>query len=315
MIADIILQPVEVIRKGEMTFPTILDNTTISGYRNCPTSAYWRTHRKRVPVEKSIHLIAGGAFAKGLEVTRKKFFDEGMPFDYAIAHGAARLVDAYGDYSPPQGYDNKGVLNLVGALGYYFDTWPIDRIITPLRQDSGKHGIEFSFAVPIPGVKHPETGGDLLYCGRFDMFGIHEGTKMLLGEDDKTTSQLGNTWLNRWPLSNQLSGYSWGAQEYGIPIAGFVLRGVSLLKNNYGHADTITYRRAWQLKEFVQNLQATVNDMIRDWQRGYWTKNYDSACASYGGCAYRTLCDSPNPEDWVDQYYVENTFNPLDSRD
>lgn len=298
-----------------LTFPEHFDNTTISGYRNCPKSAYWRTHRLIVPADRSVHLIAGGAFAKGLEVTRKRYFDDGLKFDEALAHGCAAAIAAYGTYNPLPQHGNKSLDNILSALGYYFEVWEIDRTIIPVKQPNGKHSIEFSFAVPIPGVTHPETGHPLLYTGRFDMFGKHETLKLTLGEDDKTTSQLGKTWMEQWGMANQISGYSWAAAEYGIPLAGFCLRGISLLKSGHGNAEVITYRPTWRLNEFLMDLIDTIRSMIADWRRGYWVRNSAVTCNAYGGCGYRLLCESPNPEDWVDQYYEPNTFNPLKQTD
>lgn len=295
-------------------FPLCLDNTMVSAYRSCPTKFMYNYARKLSGVAQSVHLVAGAAFARGLEVTRKEFFDKGTDFATALARGAAALVVAYGDFQPNQFQMAKSVENMIGALGFYFDTWPINRIIVPYKQENNTHAIEWSFAIPIPGVLHPDTGEPLLYAGRFDMVGVHE-YGMLLGEDDKTTSQLGDQWFKQWPLANQVSGYCWAAQEYGIPLAGFNLRGVSLLKNNFGHADAITYRRAWMIKAFLESLTRTVKDMIRDYGEGKWEQSFGNACSQFGGCSYFDLCNSPNPEDWISQYYVPNTWNPMASRD
>jgi hypothetical protein len=273
--------------------------------------------------ETSIHLTSGGAFAKGLEVTRKRYFDFGDSFEVALAKGAAALFGDYGYVEPHPKYQGKAAPNLIGALAYYFETWPIDRIITPYKPSaSSNHAIEWNFSVPIPHLKHPDTNEPILYCGRFDMIGEHEGLKMLMGEDDKTTSQLGDSWFNRWRLSNQILGYSWGAREHGINLGGFNIRGVSLLKNNYGHAEAPIMVNGWQIDRFVGNLIITVRRMVEVYKedvagRGISPIEMDmsNACAAFGGCDYLPLCESPDPSQWIPINYVVNEWNPLASRD
>lgn len=313
------------------TFPKVLDNTMVSTYRSCPTKFWWRHQRMLQRGETSIHLISGGAFAKGLEVTRKAYFDDNTPFDIALAKGAAALFKEYGFVEPHPKYAAKAVSNMIGALAYYFETWPINSIMLPyLPTANARHAIEWNFSTPIPNVSHPDTGAPLLYCGRFDMVGKHQ-SGMLLGEDDKTTSQLGDSWFNRWKLSSQILGYCWGARQHDINLAGFCVRGVSLLKNNYGHAEGLVLVNEWQLDRFVENLQATAERMIASYvaDKAFpqgnrircipilpaYELDMGGTCSAYGGCDYLPLCESPEPESWIDANYVEREWNPLASRD
>lgn len=264
--------------------------------------------------ETSIHLISGGAFAKGLEVVRKSYFDKGLSFEESFSLGSAALIGAYGNVEPHPKYGAKNVWNLIGAMEYYFKTWPIDRIILPNKRPDGIHEIEYNFVLPIPNTTHPNHGGPILYCGRFDMVGKHENG-MLLGEDDKTTTQLGESWFNRWRLSNQLIGYTWGAQEHGFPLGGFNIRGVSLLKHSYGSADAVVMIGRGRVKLFLENLQKTVNRMVRSYTNNEWEYDLGGSCSAYGGCDYLPLCEASDPEDWIEPNYVVNEWNPLASRD
>lgn len=297
-----------------LSFPSVLDNTMIRAWRACPKKFWWGYMRNLHPTDESIHLLAGAAFAKGLEVTRKSFYDLGEDFDTALARGAAALIQAYGAFEADQWHENKAWDRLLGALGHYFIEWPITGPIVPFRAPGAPtHAIEYSFAVPIPGVKHPENNGPLIYAGRFDFVGDYNGIR--LGVDDKTTSQLGKSWLTQWVLPNQLLGYTWGARETGQALAGFEVRGTSLLKNSYGHmADTKMFPR-WKVELFERELIATIQEMIRDWERDYWRMDLASACSAYSGCPFLMLCDSPSPEDWIPVNFIERVWDPLASRD
>jgi hypothetical protein len=295
-----------------LAFPQVWDNTQLSAYRRCPRRFFYEFIWNKVGDDTNVHLHAGGAFAKGLEVTRMEYFTNKRPLDESLALGGLALIKFYGDFTPRDTNDNKSLPMMLGALGYYFERWPIDQFIVP-AEIGGKPAIEFSFAVPFPKVKHPDTGQPITICGRFDM--IAQAGSILLGEDDKTASMLGTQWLNKWRVGNQITTYCWGAKQYGIPLQGFNIRGIGLYKRGYEGVDAITYRKAWQLEEWERNTEATLNDAIRDYQRGYWSANWADACNSFSGCPYLMLCESAEPEQWLKVNFKDRTWNPLQSRD
>ena len=295
-----------------LTFPKVWDNTQLSAYRRCPRRFLYEFVWNAAPSDTNVHLHAGGAYAKGLEIVRKEFFTNKRPFDEALALGALALIRAYGTFAPRDINDNKSLPMMLGALGYYFERWPIEEGLVPAII-GGQPAIEFSFAVPFPKVLHPDTGEPIIICGRFDM--IAQVGSTLLGEDDKTAGQLGSQWLNKWRVGNQITTYCWGARQYGLPLQGFNMRGIGLYKRGYEGIDAITYRKDWQLAEWEQNTQATLEDAIRDYKRGFWGANWSDACSSFSGCPYLILCESPNPEVWVPVNFVKRDWDPLASRD
>lgn len=297
---------------NNLKFPETWDNTQLSAYRKCARRFMYEFIWNKTAYETNVHLHAGAAFARGLEITRREFFAVKRPFDEALALGGLALIKAYGDFQPREEHSNKSLPMLLGALGFYFERWPIDQGITP-EEISGEPAIEFNFAIPFDRVRHPETNQPIIICGRFDMIGKIAGLR--LGEDDKTASRLGNEWLNKWRVGNQITTYSWGARASGIPLAGFNMRGVGLYKSRYEGIDAITYRKPWQLEEWERNTEATLLDAIRDYQRGFWEANWADSCSAYGGCSYLPLCESEDPKVWIPVNYVDRVWNPLASRD
>jgi len=282
----------------------------LSAFRKCPQNwAY--THGQHIAShETSIHLHAGAAYARGLEVARKEYFIKGTNLDDSLALGALALIKDYGDYD--SGDHAKSLANMLGAMGHYTTQWPFDQGPQPALIE-GNAAIEWNFALPIPGLTHPESGEPLIYCGRFDT--VDQYGSMLMGGDDKTTTQLGQTWFNRWRLANQITGYCWGANEYGIPLSGFRLRGISILSKGYGHAEAITYRKAWQIHEFVRNTQQTITRAIQQWAEGQFEKAWNDACSAYSGCDFMVLCESQQPDMWIPINFKKREWNPLASRD
>lgn len=294
------------------TFPHVWDNTILSAYRKCPRKFMYEFIWNKIGAESNVHLHAGAAFAKGLEIVRKEFFASKRPFDEALALGGLALIRAYGDFIPLDVNSNKSLPMMLGALGFYFERWPITEGIVP-EEIGGEPAIEFNFAVPFERVKHPDTNQPIIICGRFDMIGSISNIR--LGEDDKTAGQLGTQWLNKWRVGNQITTYCWGARASGIPLQGFNMRGVGLYKRGYEGIDAITYRKPWQLEEWERNTEATLLDAIRDYQRGFWGANWSDACSSYSGCSYLPLCESEHPEVWLPVNFVDRTWSPLASRD
>ena len=293
-----------------LPFPELVDNSALSSFKKCPKDWYYSSLRAITRVGGNIHLHAGGAYAAGLEHARKAYYDDNLPADDAIAKGIDAFIRYWGDTDPLH-ETAKSFDRMLYALLEYFEEYPLETdIIKPHKLATGKHGIEFTFAIPLPGVFHPQTGNPILYGGRFDMLAEREGVVFV--EDDKTASQLGSQWSRNWLLDSQFTGYCWAAREYGRPVAGAIIRGISILKNGYGHAQSIVYRPDWQIDRWLETTQHYVKMMIAYWEQDTYPLALDKhSCNSYGGCGYHPLCESPNPEGWIPQEYEPRIWNPL----
>lgn len=296
-------------------FPAVLDNTIVSNFAACERKAYYSFIRSASPTERSVHLVAGKTFAKGLEVTRNEFYVKGQPIDDAINAGALAMIIAWGDFEPAWSSDLEGKNSpktldaMIGALQYYFTVWnPYEDIIKPADMGGGRLGIEFSFAIPLD-IPHPDTGDPLIYAGRSDLITEYNGTLMLV--DEKTTGQLGPTWAKKWDLRSQFMGYTWAAREYGYDVAGCIIRGVSILKKSYGHAQSIVYHQPWLIDNWHSQLYARVQRMIDSWKSGRWMQAFNDECNAYAGCPYRILCSSPDPEKWLPVQFYQRKWDPI----
>jgi hypothetical protein len=56
-------------------FPTHIDASMRSSFAACPRKFFFQYLLRKVPVGTSIHLTFGGAMARGLEITRKAFYE------------------------------------------------------------------------------------------------------------------------------------------------------------------------------------------------------------------------------------------------
>ena len=291
-------------------FPQAIDSTLRSTYVSCGRKyeLMYMNHWK--PQSESVHLVAGAAFARGIEITRRAFHEHGLRHDLAVAEGVIALIRTYGDFEPFPGQENKHWLNMVRALDEYFLTYGLETDPVKPHLSGGKYAIEFTFALPLSlDLLHPESGDPILYTGRFDMLGDYlDGVWAV---DEKTTSYLGKTWYNNWPLRSQLTGYVWAARESGFDCAGALIRGVALRKTGFDFADSPQPRPDWMIQRWRQQVIRDVRRMIENWREGYFDYALDNACTDYGGCTFQEICTSPHPDRWLEANFSRRVWNPL----
>lgn len=288
-------------------FPDAIDSTMIAAYRNCPTEfKHGYVERYRLKGE-SVHLVAGAAFAAGLEVARRSFFVEGMSPEDASAEGMKALVLSYGDFECPEG-ESKTLERMMGALEFYFDNYPLTDDRAQVTKLGDRWAVEFSFAIPLP-YKNPDTGMPLLFAGRSDAVVNYAGGLYIM--DEKTTKQLGATWSKQWDLRAQFTGYAWALRTMGYEPAGSMIRGVSILKTKYETQEAIVGQPKWKIDRWEAEMHRTVQAMLRDYANGDWGYDLGEACNHYGGCAFKTCCNGPDPTPWLNSLYEENEWSPL----
>ena len=294
-------------------FPSTLDSTIIAAFRSCPQKAYRTYIEHWKSVQKSVHLVAGGAFASGIEVARDLFYVQGKPSADAEAEGMQALIKHYGDFECPPD-SAKSLERMIGALEFYFFNYPLGQDgADPIELPNGKRGIEFSFAEPLP-INHPVTGDPLLYTGRSDMVAKRHATG-IWNYDEKTTSSLGATWPRQWELRSQFTGYNWALKKQGIKPAGTIVRGISILKTKYDTMEVPTHRSDYEIQLWEKQTVKDIQRMIQCWMEGYWDYDLDGACTEYGGCALQSICKASNPDEWLPAKFVQRVWDPLERQE
>lgn len=324
---------------GRPMFPHTIDSTILAAFRSCPQKMFRQYVQHWKPTSESVHLVAGGAFAKGLEVARRAFFegvasvptvsyDQANEFKrkvtwadhacpqhdntFATSAGLAALIAAYGDFECPPD-SAKSLERTAGALEFYFERYSLGEDgMLPIQLPDGRSGIEFSFANPLP-VAHPVTGDPILYTGRADLICHFADAVWIL--DDKTTTSLGASWANQWELRSQFTGYCWSAMQQGLEPAGALVRGVSILKTKYDTQQVMTYRTEHEVKRWLYQVERDLDRMMECWRSGWWDYALDTACTEYGGCSLTRICKSPSPDDYLPIYFHQRVWDPLARRE
>ena len=270
----------------------------MASFAACEQKARQEFFLSFVPRESNIHLNTGSAFAKGIEVFRRSYYDPKSSakgdFERARLSGFYALTHAFGLHErEPADDEPKSHCGISAAFESYIHHYhPSKDYLRPYVHE-GVPVIEFSFVLPID-VPHPESGEPLLYSGRFDT--AAELHSSIFGVDEKTTTfSLTERWRKQWDLRSQFTGYCWGARAFGLPVAGVIVRGTSIQKTQITHGEAITYRPQWMIDLWYENLLSRVRRMIHAWEISTFEYNFADACTSYGGCPFVKVC-SANPQ-------------------
>lgn len=321
---------------SNLIFPHTIDSTMLSAFRSCPQK-YFRTYLQHwKPQQQSVHLVAGGAFAKGCEIARQAYYQGEVPIydqktdpetglittvdtgevkscepensEFSVAEGLRALIVHYGDFECPPD-SAKSLERMCGALEYYFEVWPLGADgCPPVQFANGRYAVEFSFAEPLP-FNHPITGQPVLYTGRADMIGEFAGG--IYTVDEKTTTSLGARWGKQWEMRSQFTGYNWAAKKAGIDVSGTLIRGIAVLKTKYNDAQEITSRSDYEIDRWLNQVVRDLTNIQRMWEENYFDYNLDNACNEYGSCSLTSVCKSSDPEAWLPMYFTQKVWDPL----
>jgi hypothetical protein len=301
------------MQKFRPMFPHTIDSTLLAAFRACPQKFFLSYVEHWKGVQKSVHLVAGGAFASAIEAAREAYYVNGKSDSDAEAIGMSALIKSYGDFECPPD-SAKSLERMLGAFEFYLFNYPLGGDgAEPITLPSGRKGIEFSFAEPL-SIAHPVTGNPILYTGRSDMVANRHGTG-IWNYDEKTTSALGATWSRQWEMRSQFTGYNWALLQQGIKPQGTIVRGVSILKTKYDTLEVPTYRSQHEIDLWEKQTLRDIRRMIQCWREGYWDYDLDGACTEYGGCGFQRICKSSNPEEWLPAHFIKRTWDPLERRE
>ena len=315
-------------RSSDLSLPIYIDSSTLALWRSCHRKYFWQVLNSLYPTARSIDLIAGGAFAAGMEAARRLVFTRASnhrpTHDDLLFVAYKAFSREWGDFLPQED-SPKSFENTFQALAEYLRIYPPETdVAQPLRRPDGSPTVEFTFAIPIEeGPKHPETGDHFLFVGRFDLLGAYNDLPCIL--DEKTTTSIGFAWDSQWDLRGQFMGYLWACQQLGYPVNTAVIRGIGILKREYKFATSIKqypqhlidrwYRLLLKdLNAIVHSYRYTTNHVIavtseEDLEEAF-PYNFSDACTAYRGCAFTTLCSAQNAENFFSNY-IRHRWNPL----
>lgn len=296
------INPQEVLRNA--TLPIHIDSTILTTYRACPHRFWWEYILRLRPKLINIHFHAGGCFAGALEAWREAFYMRKLPEKEAQLVAVYTFIRLWKDVqAPPE--STKSFFRVLAALVSYMETYSLATDhLQPLRPNT----FEYAFAIPTK-VIHPVSGDPFMFCGRIDLLALFRGLPAVV--DEKTTTSLGSSFASKWKMRGQFLGYLWAVrQSLGIKANTAIVRGTGILKTQINHLEVPQTYPDFLIDEWEDELTATLQRMVHDWNAGRFPKNFGDACASFSTCNYTDLCTSKKPEIWFSDFGV-NEWNPL----
>ena len=87
-------------------FPIVMDWTQISTFKGCPVKWFY-SHCLHLSEPMSVHLQFGACYAKGLEVTRLAYFQDGIAPDLAVAMGKEAIIASWAKILPSYNEEDR----------------------------------------------------------------------------------------------------------------------------------------------------------------------------------------------------------------
>lgn len=302
-------------RDGPQTFVRI-NSSSLSLLQTCARKSMYVLHQGWRAKSGSPPLVFGTAIHKALEIfyqqPKKK---RGDPPDAAfdeialtIAHGYEPPADnfmfdaikAFVKAAEPlkalPDTDKRSLASGTWLLSHYFRTYFNDTYVTHVDE----HGpvTERTFSVPL--IESANLKIELF--GTIDFVLRNEATGALLPGDHKTSSQMGNDFLNRIKPNHQYTGYLFGANHaLGLESEDFLVNGIQVKARPLtarGSPPTftrqITKRTPDDFREFADAIDWAVRSYLKWEESECWPIGNVDACSMWGGCSYLDVCSAPN---------------------
>lgn len=309
----------------------VWDNTKLSSYSclergRLAHEAHWRSKR---PNEA---LAFGEGFHKAVEIwTKARVAEQALPDEVAVEQARAAFRQVWEKELPEDARqkleiegDRRSYANFQRLFAAFCRKFPIemfDRIVAT----------EIPFTLYLG--KTP-AGCEVSWSGILDRAVEWQGG--LYYVDIKTTSyHLSDRFFAEFRLSGQMTGYAWAGEELGIGnFSGIMIQAVSTQTPQEGvklKKDGTPYARqgkqvddligceilpvsGWRIEEWKRDTLQKIDDVRAARARGHWPKNWGEICNSFGGCAFRSVCEA-SPEAraaQIEQWYEKRVWNPLE---
>lgn len=261
--------------------PKIWDNTMLSNFTTCPRKFYW--------------------FSRGLDCKERPAY-----FTWGTAWGA--LINTW---HSGQGTDRQGrMLDTMAALNEHWIESPgaielnsrenLIQVFQNYIKVYGEEepweilyeGNELGFTIPIPG-------SEFLYAGAIDGAIQWKPYGNLVLENKTTGMYIGDSYMNQYEHSSQVTGYYWAFSELVGQPFGVYLNVASKRKRKeieLQFVRQLSKRGDFQVENFIKEVKLLIEDIQREYDRWLWPKYGEknpmncSGGAGKSPCLYRRLC-------------------------
>lgn len=351
-------------------FLLVIDNSSLETFTTCPQSAYYKLVLKREAHARNAALTFGGALHEGLErfLERQwghqqglevddeewtkeedqrilKFFTENpAPLDeYRTVQNALAVLAAYRqraslpDYQWEIQSDSSGPIierafELPLGVVEVNDWIPMPWLLDAQLEEAIKHGSQEKRGVCAPYVSHIH----IAWSGRIDAIARCGNPNVVRVVDHKTTSIMGDSFMQDFQISNQVLGYVWAARQLwpDLDVSAFCLNAIHFKKPTgtgaitdpgpRGGPSALSFVRGYyeyspqRLSEWAENCLNIVSDFIHCLVRDSFPRHTKWCFGKYGKCQYHDVCVQDDPKVRANMIHSDMfkqvTWNPVAGR-
>jgi hypothetical protein len=194
-----------------------------------------------------------------------------------------QLSDLDGARSPENGMQ---------ILNNYFDVY-LDDPYELVRDEQGPM-CEREFELEIFSGRMQDRRVRVLFYGTIDSVFKNRETGDIILVDHKTSSSLGSDFLNRIKPNHQFAGYWMGLQKvFNLPVTSMMVNGIQVAKTKMELNRQFTTISEEEIEETRGSLLFWTEQYLIAKERQFWPMASPSACAQWGGCQFKRICELP----------------------
>lgn|SRR5574343_179000 len=304
-------------------FPLIISNTDLNLLSQCELK--WFRERCQCLRKQSfnIDLTAGGSFAKGLELTRKAFYQDKKDSETSIEIGYNYILE---EMHEKMKFENTDVLKsperMALALKEYFKKWPLEDVeVIPAEREDGSFAIEHTITKELP-VLHPELGVPLIFKGKLDMLATEMGRTWIV--DEKTTKQISSNTGEMLRPAGQFAGYKWLAKQEGLEVQGVKIRKVAIQVREIKLEEFQIPITDFMVERWYSSLLNKLTNIANKYKSyisgedfvSYFLPDYQQGCTSFNkSCPFVDGCVSANGEKFIKSEFEQIVWDAVNSRE
>lgn len=281
------------------------DSTSISNYARCGRYYKFVNIEGWQPVDKSVHLLFGGWYAKALEdyyvlielkdytheealrevvrqtLIRTWVFDPQEEIEFEDGLFSPGMPPLRGEPGPWQSLHNtKTRETLIRSIVWYLTEFgPNDT--TEIVTVDGKPGVELSFSIPL--------SDEIIYCGHIDRL-VKFGEEIYAMDQKTSGSTISKNFFNGFDPDYQMSGYSFaGSVIFGQQVSGVIIDAVQIAVGFSEYSRGFVHKSKPNLAEWRETTTMLIERAREDTRNDSFLPNY-TACDKYGGCQFRKVC-------------------------
>lgn len=345
-------------------FLLVIDNSSLEVFTTCPMSAYYKLVLKREAHARNAALTFGGALHEGLEKFLHRQYikqqDAVNPnFDYEGQEDQAIL--RYFTENPAPLDEYRTVQNCLATLAAYRVRATMPDYQWEIQSDANGPIIERAFELPLGVVEvgahinmpwlgkeaekltgteverewHPLVSHiHIAWSGRIDAIAKCNGAVRVV--DHKTTSIMGDSFMQDFQISNQVLGYVWAAKQLwpDLEVSAFCVNAIHFKKPTgsgpitepgpRGGPAALNFIRGYyeysqnRIDEWESNALFIVSDFIHCLARDAFPRHTKWCFGKYGKCQYHDVCVQDEPK--VRENMIKSdmfktvTWNPVAGR-